>query len=235
MGIKKTVFGRAKYKPNTFIGGVAGTINTAELVATKMGLPLSRIKAFSVVGNDIQFAIIGGSYDIVDYFLNNDVSVTYFRDDAGLVTGLGFRAFRACSSLTMIKTDNALFCYDEAFYNTKVTEFIFPNMLRFTGTWGAFTFNPELKKIDCPKLISSSWAAGGMQHCPKLELVNLPKLASIRPNWYGGPDEQYTFVNTKNGFALNVAAGALTSNFGNLDRDVAFAINNRAAIVNYIP
>lgn len=232
MRIRKTIFGRNKIKPNTFIGGVSATLNTPALVAAKLGISVSRIKAFSIIGSDIQFTVIG-DYIIKNSCFVNDVNITYYRDEDNLVVGIDGRAFRSCISLTLIKTDNALFCGDESITNTKVSELFFPNMLSFTGAYGSFRINPELKKIDCPKVTSCSWSYSGIDFCPKLELANLPKLSLLRGGT-NSSNSNYVFSGSKVGFTLNVAVGALTSNSGNLDRDVSFAINNRSAIVNYI-
>lgn len=88
--------GTGNLKVNTYIGGVGGTINTPALLATKLGINVNRIRKFSVVGSDIQCAIIG-SYAIPnDCFTNtylNTSSPTYYLDNTGLVTSLGGRAF----------------------------------------------------------------------------------------------------------------------------------------------
>ncbi|WP_417942176.1 hypothetical protein [Flavobacterium sp. RS13.1] len=232
MRIRKTIFGRSKIKPNTFIGGVSATLNTPSLVASKLGISVSRIKAFNITGSDIEFAVIG-NYIIRHSCFLNDKSITYYRDETGLVTGIEGRAFRSCISLMLIKTDNALFCGDESITNTKVTELIFPNMQSFTGAYGSFRLNPELKKVDCPKVTSSSWSYSGIDVCPKLELVNLPKLSLLRSG-VNANNSNYIFYLSKVGFTLNVSSAALTSNSGNLDRDVSFAITNRGAVVNYL-
>lgn len=43
MGLRKTIFGRKKLRANTFIGGVADTINTPALIASRLGISVARI------------------------------------------------------------------------------------------------------------------------------------------------------------------------------------------------
>ena len=42
--LKKFYFGKSKYKPNTFIGGVSATLNTSALVANKLGISVVELR-----------------------------------------------------------------------------------------------------------------------------------------------------------------------------------------------
>lgn len=102
MGLQKTVFGRQKIKPNTFIGGVSASINTAALAASKLGISVSRIKGFSIIGSNIQFAVTGGSYIMPSNAWNGNATITYYEDNDGLVTSLNGGAFSSCSALSKL-------------------------------------------------------------------------------------------------------------------------------------
>ena len=92
--LKKFYFGKQKVKvPNTFIGGIGGTINTPALLASRLGIDENRIKLFKVTGVDVECAIIGGSYNIPIYCWSNNLQITYYRDEAGLVSVVGGQAF----------------------------------------------------------------------------------------------------------------------------------------------
>jgi hypothetical protein len=78
--------------PNTFIGGVSASIGTAQLLATKLAINVSRITNFSVIGSDIECAILG-SYVLVGFGYTNTTGLTYYRDNNGLVSSIGFQAF----------------------------------------------------------------------------------------------------------------------------------------------
>lgn len=101
-GLKKYYFGKSKYKPNTFIGGVSATLNTPALVASKLGISVSRIKAFSIIRSDIQFAVIGGSYSMPNSCWKNDTTITYYDDRSGLCTTLIDQSFRSNPNLTFV-------------------------------------------------------------------------------------------------------------------------------------
>ncbi|MBW1655001.1 leucine-rich repeat protein, partial [Flavobacterium quisquiliarum] len=103
---RKTIFGRQKLKANTFIGGVARTINTPALLAAKLSLSASRITDFKILGDNIQCNITGGNYSVPLNCFANNTSVTYFYDNEGLVTFIGGAAFSNCSNLTGVKFKN---------------------------------------------------------------------------------------------------------------------------------
>lgn len=72
---------------NTYIGGVASTISTPALLATKLGIDVSRISNFSIVGSDIKCRITG-SYTLLSYNFNTSTVITYYDDFDGLVTSI---------------------------------------------------------------------------------------------------------------------------------------------------
>ena len=82
--LKKFYFGKQKVKvPNTFIGGIGGTINTPALLAAKLGVSENRIKLFKVTGVDVECAIVGGSYVLGAFDgqpFNGNQGITYFYD-----------------------------------------------------------------------------------------------------------------------------------------------------------
>ncbi|WP_422389328.1 leucine-rich repeat protein [Flavobacterium ginsenosidimutans] len=128
MGLRKTIFGRQKVKSNTFIGGVASTLNTPALIASKLGLNASQIKNFTVVGNDIHFSI-NVSYQIPSNAFNGNNNITYYNDSEGYVNSIGTRSFYSCISITSVKFDNATSIFDSAFYNcTSITSYSFPKV-----------------------------------------------------------------------------------------------------------
>lgn len=119
MGIRKTIFGRVKYKPNTFIGGIAklggtgvnATINTKALLASKLGISESRISMFLVSGNDVSCRI-SGNYalppfgDVSSASLANQ-NITTYIDKSNLVDSQSgtTAGFSNCNQLVNIKLD----------------------------------------------------------------------------------------------------------------------------------
>lgn len=75
---------------NTFIGGVASTIYTEDLVASRFkkypdgtNITPSHISKFKIIGNDIQFRI-SVDYSLVNYaFSQSGSTITYFKDTEG--------------------------------------------------------------------------------------------------------------------------------------------------------
>jgi hypothetical protein len=133
--LKKFYFGKQKIKANTFIGGVSATINTPSLIATKLGVSVARIKAFKIVGANIEFAVIGGTYSVPANAFNGTTDLTYYNDADGLVTSVNQGSFVGA---------------------TGSTYYIFPNLTTInSGTsvgTGAFQNNTSLSSFVAPKL-----------------------------------------------------------------------------------
>lgn len=100
---------------NTFIGGIGTTVNTASLLATKIGTTVDNITGFNIVGNDIEFTLTTSFYLKADAFIN-DSTVTYFYDNGGKITYLNYRAFRSAVNLHSIKFPNITKIISECFY-----------------------------------------------------------------------------------------------------------------------
>jgi hypothetical protein len=88
---------------NTEIGGIAATISTPALLASKLGISVGTISNFSIVGSDIKCKITG-SYGIPISAFNylgtpsfTYPPCTYYYDKDGLVTSLGEGAFSSYS------------------------------------------------------------------------------------------------------------------------------------------
>jgi hypothetical protein len=182
MGLTRTIFGRSKAtKPNTFIGEVSATINTPALIAGKLGINESRIKAFKIVGNDIEFAITGGTYKIANNAFNGNTSLTYYKDLNNLVTEIGANAFYHNTSYTGdVVWPSVIIINQTAFTGTNIKSFSFPNLNKTTGG-GEFSYNTSLISFSAPLLVS---AAGVNQFQENTNLVTLyaPKLILTNSN-----------------------------------------------------
>jgi hypothetical protein len=103
--LQNTIFGKTRYKANTFIGGLASTLNSPALLASKLNISVSRIKYFKIVENDIECMITGGNYSpIFGAFLNS--AITYFDDRDGLITTLTSQVFRYDANLSWVNLPN---------------------------------------------------------------------------------------------------------------------------------
>lgn len=103
-------FGKSRgFAPNTFIGGVASTINTPTLLAVKLqnypsgtAFSASNIKSFSIVGSDIQ-CYIGVDYKLSDVAFTNNPYITYFIDKGGKCFSITSRTFACNESIYLLK------------------------------------------------------------------------------------------------------------------------------------
>lgn len=167
--IKKLVFsGSKKYEPNTFIGGVANTITSASEIANILNIPVSGIKAFSVVGDDIQFHVKDG-YEIPQSAFRDNEDITYYRDEGGKCFGIGEGAFMGASELEEFKGLAVIWVGYEA---------------------GAGTNNGPFR--DCVKLkkfiTSKAWIncnRAAFSGCTLLEEIDFSSVYIIRDNGIG--------------------------------------------------
>jgi hypothetical protein len=90
---------------NTFIGGVAATIYTPQLLATKLAIDVSRITNFSVLGFDIKCKITG-SYALPNQVFISSNEITFFSDVDGLVSSLGESAFYGTTKIQELEFKN---------------------------------------------------------------------------------------------------------------------------------
>lgn len=95
---------------NTYIGGVSTNVYNKYILASKLGLNVTKIKKFKIVGNDLECAI-DDNYTLFSYRDQNDIitgsfapdGITYFKDLGGNVLNLGESAFRNCPNLTEVE------------------------------------------------------------------------------------------------------------------------------------
>jgi len=99
---------------NTYIGGVASSISTPALLATKLAIDVSRITNFSIVGSDIKCKITG-SYAIPVGCFSANTSIAYFYDNEGLVASLGSSSFYKAINLLSVSFKNATSVGNQSF------------------------------------------------------------------------------------------------------------------------
>ena len=232
--LKKFYFGKSKYKPNTFIGGVSATINTPALVAAKLGISVERVKSFSIVGSDIEI-LITGSYTIpIDCFRLN-TSITYYLDNDGLVLGIDSYGFRECANLANVNfpkcTSISIGSGYLAFYRcVSLTSVSFPEVVH-VGTQ-SFTECSLLTSINLPKATKIGVLA--FSTLPAITLINIPKCLYLGINsLVNSPGNNNVFLNIKTGCTINANIALKTNNAGAPDGDLTYAKNTRSAIVNF--
>ena len=233
--LKKFYFGKQKIKPNTFIGGVSATLNTAALVASKLGISVSRIKAFKIVGENIEFAVVGGGYTIPASCFTNNTSITYYLDNDGLVLSIASNGFRECANLANVNfpkcTSISIGTGYLAFYRcVSLTSVSFPEVVH-VGTQ-SFQECSLLTSINLPKVTKIGILA--FSTLPAINLINIPKCLYLGTNsLVNKPGNDNVFLNIKTGCTINTNIALQTNNAGAPDGDLTYAKNTRSAIVNF--
>lgn len=211
--LKKYYFGKSKFIVNTFIGGVSATINTPALVASRLGIAVSRVKGFSIIGADIQFAITGGNYNIQGGAFQNNTEITYYHDADGLVTSMGNYAFRYASNLYEVKLKNLLIVSANGFDGTALRG-----------------MNNDFTSV---KQVGNATAAGAFYNISSSipTVINLPNLVTCT-----GVGAQANFgghATLSNNLTFNVPLALMTSNAGKPDLALSTP-SLRAVNINYI-
>ena len=169
----------SKKSLNTFIGGVASTISTKSLLATKLGISTSAISNFSIDGNDIRCNILV-NYDIPSSAFAGNTDITYFNDSNGLVNTINNTAFLGCTALSYVEFPNVTNIISSSsggingtFQNcTSLTSFIAPKLVTLSGTGSAFLGCTSLISLSFP-LSNTSIPIGTFYNCSSLTLVDI--------------------------------------------------------------
>lgn len=192
---------------NTEIGGVASTISTPALLASKLAIDVSRIANFSIVGSNIKCRI-NGNYSIIASAFGSTSTITYYYDSEGLVNSFTeANTFSSCSSL-----------YD----------LLFPGL---SSVFGSYNFNitPMLKTIELPYLVSTSNASFAYGSGTFIKKIYIPRCTSLGSS--SGDNGVFSGITTGSIVYCNPALA--TNNAGGPDGDLAYAIS-QGATVRYV-
>ena len=98
---------KSRIKPNTFIGGIGATINTPTLLANTLGISVSKIKSLRVVGNDIEFAVVGSNYNLRMGAFDTNKNITFLNDEHGKISFIDASCFRNAKNIEYINIPGA--------------------------------------------------------------------------------------------------------------------------------
>ena len=184
--IQNTIFGNNKYKPNTFIGGIGNTINTPALIASKLGIQVGRIKSFSIVGNDVQFNVNGGSYVLAGSAFNGNTDITYFDDSLGLITNCPFgSAFYLASNLKWVRLPGMTRIGYRSFSGCVNLETIYFNSLLEISSEG-FTNSRKLINLNDSFITATALGNICFQNCILIKELYFPNVGLCNLNSSGG-------------------------------------------------
>lgn len=184
--------------PNTFIGGVGATSVTsiADLVAKTTGLLAGNISLFAIDGSNNVECHINTNYEIFNGAFTNDTAITYYLDNAGLVTVIGNGAnpatFLNCTNLTIINFPSATFIGSQSFQNTRIVEAV----LNSATDGGNFIFNsnPALKIAYLNSFNGNS--SSMFMNCTSLLIAELASLTDLADNAFNNCEALRYFENT---------------------------------------
>lgn len=149
---------------NTYIGGVSGTISTASLLATKLGISVGAISNFTIDGSDIKCKITGsyeipnGAFGRVLAGFNFPNVVTYYYDDDNLVTTLNQFSFCYQTNFNDFRLDGVTSCLSYCLSQTPVININLPNLTSCSNY--AFLDAFKAKRYYIPRITSLGTTSG---------------------------------------------------------------------------
>jgi len=226
---KKDIYGgRTSPPPNTFIGGVASSLSTKYLLATKLGISPTRIKSFRIVNDEVQ-ANIEGTYSVPANAFANNSNIIFYKDKDRLANRIHNGAFVNCPNLEILELYGLVDLSSEGgmkISNTKIVDLYFPEMISISGN-NSIRNNTFLKTFDAPiaTLLPND---NTLSNNPSLEYINIPNVVGHIGSTAANNN---TFNGCKIGCAINVHSSLISNNGGLPDADL---YSNADLDVNYI-
>lgn len=192
MGLRKTIFGRQKDSYNTYIGGVAATLGTPALLATKLGISTANISGFSIVGADIK-CTISVSYSIPNSAFYQNTNITSYLDLGNKVTELLYYAFREASNLSAVQFNAVYKARNSALAFTAISVVNLP-MLTVIEEDNILRDCYNLTYVNLP--IFSGILNGTFRNCTSLLSVNIPLVSEFNEHVFNGCISLLNFYST---------------------------------------
>jgi len=195
---------------NTYIGGVSGTISSASILASTLGISVGAISNFTIVGSDIKCKITG-SYATQDILFDNRYGnfpnvLTYYIDSDNLVTSLG-KWFATLQS--------------------NFIDFQFNNVT--TINYYTFEGSVKVKIFNLPAL-TTIISGFNFYGCSSSETINIPLCTQIGTS-HSVNDNNFSLI--KSGTKIYAHSSMATINGGGVEADLAAAIS-AGATVTYV-
>lgn len=206
--LKKYFFGKQKAKVNTYIGGIGGTINTPDLLASKLGISVNRIKLFKVTGIDVECAIVGsGKFTFNFNERVTPIGLKYYYDYDGYINdiensglGGGINFFRG----------------------------YFPGIINISGT-EVFQDKPIGYEIEMPNCLSLPDNFTGNYSGVTGKILVVPKCTSFGTTKLN--NNVFTTGGGAQGLKVYAPISEQTSNSGGLEGDLAYVQSVGSSVV----
>ncbi len=215
---------------NTYIGGVASTISTPALLASKIGLNVSLISNFSIVGSDIKCKINSNYIGISNAFSGNS-DITYYNDSEGKCLNMVDGFISGCANSKWVNFPKLQSINGSTFNSLpNMSSLEFPELLTSIGTFSNMSGNIKLRKIELPKATSIKHTNEDFANgCSELNFLYIPLVTELGMT-HGRNGAMFLGSNLNN---LKIYANPFlqTSNAGAEDGDLAFARSSGATIV----
>jgi hypothetical protein len=222
--------------PNTFIGGVASTISTPALLASKLAIDVSRITNFSIVGSDIKCRITG-SYSIPDNCFIYNTSITKYIDFDSLVVSLGASCFQETTNIKNIEFKGVLSVTGiNIVASSKVRRVVLPNCT-YLADQGLAGNGNIVNVWGLPKVISLGTTSGNNNVFlfPSVPFFTPSRFycpVALQTNNGGSPDGDISYFTTNGGVVTYVTNYTSPVAISNLS--IANVYNNSVQ-VNFTP
>ena len=225
------IYGKVRNFPiNTIIGGVAASISTKAVLATKLSIPESEIRKFVIVGSDVH-ANIRSDYSLANDCFYNNLNLTKYKDIDGHVTSVGINALKNTSLNELLLPKYAIAANTSSITaNNNLLELD----LKVISAGGSICgSSSSIKRIYFSELESISSKAGFFGDLTALELLDIKKLKIYGNPSTGGSPTNSGFANLKLSCEIQANLFLKTANSGSPDVALTWVKANRAAIVKF--
>lgn len=214
---------KRSFVPNTFIGGIGDTINTPELMATKISTDIKHIKNFKVDSNNNISFYVGVDYNFINpgfdgmpitYYIDLDSKAKYSETSQVIFRTYSMKAV-LLNGLTGVRS--SMFRYASIpFLNLENIEISSNSYLFATADTAHSLRLPELTNV------SLSFASGS-----NITRCYIPKVTS----WYNDNNVNTPFINISLGCKIYVKPSELTAYGGQPPFALTYARDTRGAIL----
>ena len=215
---------------NTIIGGVAASISTKALLASKLGIAESEIRRFDIVGSDIN-ANIRSDYSLANDSFYNNSNLTKYKDLDAHVISVGINSLRNTGlNELLLPKDGIIANTSSITENNNLLELD----LKVVSAAGSICgLSSTIKKIYFSKLESITTKAGFFSGLTSLELLDIKKLKVYGSPSTGGSPTNSGFANLKLNCEIQANIFLKTANSGSPDAALTWVKANRSALVKF--
>ena len=196
-------------------------------------LEVGDIQNFQVVGQEITMNVSAVNYSVLDSAFSNDLSITYFNDNADKVNQIDNTVFYGTTNLVSVKLDALSFIDGNgSFYLSGILTLSLPSLITKTGDFIHLVRQaPNITYLDLSNMTTYTGKNGLMVYrATSLIELRLDSMTQM------GNTVLYTQFLREIAFGCTIYVNTFlaTNNAGGEDGDIAYARSTRSCTIIYV-